>query len=168
MLYYNDVTVRKNHDLEECKDIFQTSLGVRAFGIEKVIRLGLRGGQAGARPRPTLVKLRNVKEKWDIIGKAKELKNEQNQARKKLSIIPDMTTKEREADKKLHEELKRRKDNGERGIQIKNNSIIQIANWSEPDSNNGNQPLSQRTRSQTANPDRPSPSGAAVSARRKD
>ena len=68
------------------------------FEIEKVMRIGSRANQPGARPRPTLIKMRNAKEKWDIIGKAKELKHEQNQTRKKLGIIPDLTPKEREAE----------------------------------------------------------------------
>ena len=63
--------VRELYDLEECKGIF-----------EKVIKIGSRAKQPWVCPRSTLIKMWNAKEKWDIIGKARAVKHEQNQVTK--------------------------------------------------------------------------------------
>ena len=71
--------------------------------------------------RPVLMRLRNEKEKWIILGRAKHLKNSEKYQR--VYITRDMTEKERSEDKTLRTELKERRDNGE-DVQIKNGVVV--------------------------------------------
>ena len=107
--------------MDNCSDIFKNSLGIREFKIEKVIRLGKK---EQGKTRPILVKMQNTKEKWNVISNSKKLRNEQSTSKKFIYIMPDLTDKERENDKKLVEELKTRRNNGETNIKISRGKIV--------------------------------------------
>ena len=49
-------------------------------------------------------------------------------------MCPDLTTKERELNKKLWDELKHRKDNGEKNLMIKCGQIVVCRASSSPES----------------------------------
>ena len=61
--------------------------------------------------RPLLIKVTDTKEKWYILGKAKNLRD--SEIYSKIFISKDMTIEERQKDKELRAELKERKENGE-------------------------------------------------------
>ena len=63
-------------------------------------------------------------QKWAVIGRAKRLRNAGEEFRRVL-IVPDLTVREREEDKKLRDELRRRRDNGERRLFISKGEIVQ-------------------------------------------
>ena len=128
IIMYNVKESRKERPEERIKDdsdlvsdIIEHSLETTDYNIEQVIRLGKA---ENGRTRPLLVKLRTEKQKWNVIKNAKKLKNATNDDRKKIGIALDMTEKERELEKKLRAELKRRRDNGETGLYIKNGKLI--------------------------------------------
>ncbi len=89
----DDEKVREGEDNSLCQDIFANSLNIEEVGIEKVIRLGKR---EEGRKRPLLVKMNSETEKWNVIGRAKLLKHEQDPRKKNIGISTDMTKKERE------------------------------------------------------------------------
>lgn len=109
-----------NDDLEKVRDVIESSLGVREYTIEKIIRLGRRENN---RTRPLLIKFRNEKEKWDVIKNAKNLKHETDEVKKRIGISMDLTEKQREHERKLVAELKERKSRGEQGLYIKNGKL---------------------------------------------
>ena len=72
--------------------------------------------------RLTKVVLNSVKGKREVLGSAKKL--EESDTWSNIFITPDMSPKEREKSKKLLEELKRRRDEGEAGVVIRGDDCI--------------------------------------------
>ena len=103
------------------EEIFENGVGVREYKIEQIIRLGRRGERENA--RPMLVKLENVKQKWEIIKKAKMLKN--SESTKHIGIAPDLTKKQREIERRLKNELDEKRRNGETGWYIRRGELHQ-------------------------------------------
>lgn len=110
-----------------CEKIIKDELGLRNIEMGEVMRLnrGRSGEEEGIRrpPVPVLVKFRTPGQKWAVIGKAKNLRNARDERYRRTMIVPDMTVKEREKDKRLREELRRRREEGERGIYINRGEI---------------------------------------------
>ena len=78
------------------------------------------------KPRPIKIELENEGEKFKILKKAGKIKEIDVEEFKKIIISSDMTIKQRELDKILREELKERRQKGERNIKIKNGRIITV------------------------------------------
>ena len=93
-----------------CKDV----LGLDA----KIVSIKRLGQQRGW-PRLLLVVLENEDIKRQILARSR-----QNDSLKTVFITPDLTRQEREDGKKLHDELKRRRQNGEPNLIIKRGRII--------------------------------------------
>lgn len=117
---------RMNDDLNKCHDVFRTSLRLKDtdYEIENTIRLGQL--QQNGTMRPTLVVLRDVKQKWRIMTNAKNMKYETHAGKKKVGISLDLNKEQREKNKKLRDELLNRRRNGEEDITIKNGEIVKI------------------------------------------
>lgn len=123
------------HDQAISMDFFTNGVNVSEVEIEEVIRLGKKqniNGPTGEqeselaprpRPRPLLVKLKNERMKWTILKNAKNLKYARNEYRK-ISIVPDLTPKEREIDKNLRAQLKEKRDQGEEGWYIYRGKLL--------------------------------------------
>lgn len=81
------------------------------------------GQKQTSRPRSLLLKLSNETSRNQVLSQAPKLRfsNTWNQ----IYIQPDMTPTEREAYRKLQEEIKRRKSLGESNLIIRNGKIIQ-------------------------------------------
>ena len=132
-------------DFSTCEEIINTELGLGMNNVEilEISRLGRAEEPHGngrntngeeihtgrPRTRPLLVKLRNTKEKWGVISQGKRLKNSANDNYKKIFIAPDLTRKEREHEKKLLEELQRKRENGELGWYIKKGELHRNENF---------------------------------------
>ncbi|KAK4318776.1 hypothetical protein Pmani_010199 [Petrolisthes manimaculis] len=114
------VEERIKEDINKCAYLLKDVLKVEV-GVTKVIRFGKRNDN-NTRPRPTLIKLENESEKWHVLSKAKNLKYA-NEETRKIGISPDMTKRQREENKKLRDELKIRRDRGERW-QIKRGQLV--------------------------------------------
>lgn len=136
---YNSRQERIDRELQFCEEVFQ-SIGVDATNrsIVEVRRIGKYNPQntspestttttthttTNTRPRPLLVKMTDMRIKWDIIKNGRKLREVSNESISKVRIVPDLTKKEREVDKKLREELKAKKDAGETDWMIKKGKL---------------------------------------------
>ncbi|KAK3889080.1 hypothetical protein Pcinc_006955 [Petrolisthes cinctipes] len=117
----NEVQSRIDEDLSRCNDLFENSLRVKECRIERVSRLGRP--REDNRSRPMLVQLRSEDEKWSILTSARNLKHETNPEKKKIGISKDLTREERDAEKRVREELYEKRSNGEQGWYIKNGKL---------------------------------------------
>lgn len=125
----SEMSVRdqKEEDQAVCMDIFANELKVEATEIVETVRLGKREGnerEDERRPRPLLVKVSEVETKWDIIKNAKKLKESSKTSYRHVYISPDLTPKERAEDKEVREQLKQKREQGERGWYIKNRKLV--------------------------------------------
>ena len=90
-----------------------------AAEIEDIVRLGK---EVEGKARPLKFKVKTVEVKKEILSEAKELKNNGNETMRKVFICPDRTPKQREENRKLVAELKRRRNAGE-DVVIMNGSL---------------------------------------------
>ncbi|KAK3887867.1 hypothetical protein Pcinc_008017 [Petrolisthes cinctipes] len=104
---------REREDRNLCMDLFREKLRVEDAEIEQIFRLGRR---EEGKTRPLTVKLSKVGAKWDLIKKAKYLKEEEDHRLKRIGITPDLTRKEREENTKLREKLQERRRQGGKWI----------------------------------------------------
>ena len=98
-------------------------LGVKGIEITESKRLGTLHPTATSRPRPLLIKLKTLEQKRILLQKAKTLRQSSTFANTYIS--PDLTQQERDQNKKLIEELKQRRANGEIDLIIKRGEIVQ-------------------------------------------
>ena len=114
---------RQEDDSIVCQGLLENSLGITQdeARIQKVVRLGKTPSQG--RNRPILLMLRDEGEKYAILRNAKNLKNERDPAIRKIGISPDLTKKQRAHEFELRQELRRRRDEGETGLYIKNGQL---------------------------------------------
>ena len=117
-----DPKQRVEDDLDICEDIIYRELQIDNVNIFKIIRLGKKDEN---KMRPLLIKVTDTKEKWYILGKAKNLRDSEKYS--KIFISKDMTIEERQKDKELRAELKERKENGEDCL-IKNGRVVKRRN----------------------------------------
>lgn len=114
-----------------CRFLFN-EVGINDDEIIEVIRLGKPAeynAQNRAKPRPMLVKMKNEKVKWHIIGRAKLLRNSRHETFRRVFITPDLTQREREVDQKLREELQEKRNKGEEGWYIKKGKLCLRENF---------------------------------------
>ena len=117
-----DINARFEEDFDKCLDIFKNEIGIEQFKIVKLTRLS--GPNDNNHGRPTVVQLQTEGQKWAIISKAKNLKNSTKYGA--IYVVRDMTYNERVLDKKLREELKNKRENGETNWKIKNGQLVEI------------------------------------------
>ena len=88
--------------------------------IRNIVRLG--GKRNDGRPRPLKITFESIDIKREILGKARLLRSTKH---RHIYINPDLTPQQRKIDAELREELKKRRDGGEKFIQISKGKIIQ-------------------------------------------
>jgi hypothetical protein len=89
-------------DMAECKKIFKAT---KTNLKKRDIRFCRRIGEKGTEKRPMLVGMTSELVKTELLDAAREL---QHTAYKNISIGPDQTRKQRQAEKKLQEEVERK------------------------------------------------------------
>ena len=114
-----DVNVRNMHDVTTFVDIVKDCLGLDVH-VSKSYRAGRMTSE---RPRTLVLTLDNLEKKIEILENAYKLSRSSKW--KRVYIAPDRTLKEREEHKKLRDELKKRKEDGEENIFIHKGKIIQ-------------------------------------------
>ena len=109
----------------------ETGMDIKDEDIVEVHRIGRQKqgqgdteSQESRRPRPLLIKLQDTKLKWEIIRNGKKIKDSRIEHLKRAVIVPDQTHKEREKNRKLREELKAKRDNGEEGWYIRKGQLV--------------------------------------------
>ena len=111
---------RKVEDREQVVDMIENGLDVEQVEIQSIVRLGKK---IEGKSRLTKVTLDSVKSKRELLNNAKKLRNSEKWGR--VYITPDLSPHEREENKKLREELRKRRNEGESGLVIRRGKIIQ-------------------------------------------
>jgi hypothetical protein len=102
----------------------KTTLGLPQSKIQSFFRLGVK--RAHSRPRPLKIIFDSKSEQKDFLRAAPNLsKPHSNGDFRKVFIKPDLTPTEQEADKKLRNELRHRKEKGER-VMIRGGRIVPL------------------------------------------
>ena len=78
--------------------------------------------------RPILIKMKTERCCYEILKQSNQLRNSKDKEVNNIAIRKDLTVRQREMNKKLTEELKRRRNRGETDIKIKNGKIVKITN----------------------------------------
>lgn len=115
---------RALEDVEKCHQLILEGVGMgqREYNIRRAIRLGKPQANQ-TRPRPLLLKLDSIEEKWNILKKAKNIKNYRHPILKKVVISMDLTPREQEKDRMLRQQLKEKYENGEQGWFIRSGKL---------------------------------------------
>ena len=125
--WLNDMGVKESDgDKEVIDDILGKLAGPR---ILSNITSFERMGRKSEKVRPIRVTLKNMDTKYDILSKAKNLKNQEEY--KKVFVVPDLTRKQQEEDKKLRNKLKEIRDSGDKDVRIKKGKIVKNLNGAE-------------------------------------
>ena len=96
-------------------------LEIEEVSIKNIVRLGKKEED---RTRLLKVTLESVKNKREILMKAKKLREAERWER--VFVTPDLTPKERQQNKELREELKQRTKDGEEGLVIRRGKIVKL------------------------------------------
>ena len=116
-----DASARNKHDTTTFISIVKNCLD-----IDVTVTKSFRAGRVMTeRPRPLVLTLDSVDCKTEILENAYKLSHFNEW--KKVYLAPDRTPKEREENKKLREELQRRKQDGEEDIVIRKGKIVKKA-----------------------------------------
>lgn len=112
---------RKQEDTKQVTDVFSKQLKVEA-NISSIVRLGKKG--SGPKPRLLRVTVNSESEKAAILRNIKRLRLSDTPANyRKIFITPDLTPREREANKELRAQLAEANKEGNQ-FKIKNGRIV--------------------------------------------
>lgn len=118
---------REEDDRALCQRIINHCMKGENLRMAKVIRLGKiiqERENNPPRPRPLLVKFESTSDRWNLLKNARNMKDISEDLQR-VNIAPDLNKEEREKDKKLRDELKHRRDNGERNLIIRKGEIVE-------------------------------------------
>jgi len=114
-----DGKTRKIHDIEKCKDLFQTYLGT-SVTIDKAFRLGKRS----TKPRLLKITLNSEQDKVSILKNKLKLRTSNNPPKvRNVFITPDYTPLEQKQNKALRQQLADM-NKGKNTFMIKNGKIV--------------------------------------------
>jgi vacuolar-type H+-ATPase subunit I/STV1 len=121
---------KENMDLVECADdqdiiaVFAEKVGLEADMIETCTRIPEKRREDGP-PRYMLVKMKSLGAKRQMLDKARTYReNSESYGYKKVYVNNDLTRQERNRQYNLRQELRRRRDAGEKDIMIKGDEIV--------------------------------------------
>ena len=117
----DEIDERKRYDASSAEDVLDYLNILTPQDELKPVRLGKK--LDADKPRLLKVTLDSSETKRQVLTKAKTLRNSNRSDLQKVYVSPDLTPKEREANKKLRAELKSRRDEGEEVI-IRNGKIV--------------------------------------------
>ena len=117
----NDSKERRHEDIQVINEMLEEGLNVDDATLQSVVRLGKR---VEGKSRLLKVEVDSVKSKRNLLQNAKKLRR--TETWKKVFITPDHTPKERQINKDLREEIKRRTEEGEEGLVIRRGKITKI------------------------------------------
>ena len=124
----------RKDDLAAAKKILSAIADVKEGDISEPIRLGKKG--LGSRPRMLKITMKEEGKKKEILKNAPKLNQGKSQGETKIYVNEDLTRLQREKHKALRDELKRRKQDGEANIAIRNWRIVELPPKSDTDSTN--------------------------------
>ena len=109
----NTTTRNSFNEIQDFSDMVKTEFNISEINVSKATRLKQTKPD---KPRLLLITLDNLSTKRNILQQATKLRK--STTWNNVFISPDLTPKERELNRKLREELKVRKDAGEKDIYI--------------------------------------------------
>ena len=132
LIFYNlpesskdDVKERIKEDWGSIKEVFERKgLEIKKNDVGNLYRLG-RDKVIG-KSRPLLMRFETEEKKREVMSYCKDLKLVVNKESRSIFYSMDLTIKEREERKKLVEELKKRKENGQKNVTIRNGKIVNV------------------------------------------
>ena len=113
----------ESSDRNKFETIMREVLELEDVRVEEINRLGKGEKERNSKPVSVLVKFETPGQKWAVVSRAKKLRYAGEEYRR-VMIVPDLTVRERMEDKKLREELRRRRDAGENDIYISRGKIV--------------------------------------------
>jgi hypothetical protein len=134
-----EIEEKKRDDLAAVKLLLSKVVEIEEGEVVEPVRLG-KGTQVGTRPRMLRVTVKSEDKKKEILRKAPELNANIRDQAKRVYINPDYTQKQREQQKKLRDEKKRRTDAGEQNLAIRNGKIVQLKPRAANDGENQGKP----------------------------
>jgi len=108
------------YDISEFEAIVREELKIDNVKVAKAVRLGAR---KGSHSRLLLITMDHERSKWRILSQSTKLRASRKW--KEVYICPDLTAKERELNKRLRDDLKLRRANGEKNLVIKRGQIVE-------------------------------------------
>jgi len=111
----------KQKDIKKIGSLLSSEFKIETSKIQRAVRLGTPH-PGSHKPRLLLVELGDISTKRQLLRQATNLRK--STVWSNIYISPDLTPKERAHNKKLREELKARKDAGEKNIFIKHGKIM--------------------------------------------
>ena len=115
-----DISQRKTEDIEFFNSLVE-DICIAPVDIADVARLGAK---VSSKSRPLRVQFNNLSHRRSVLSNAKKLRDSSSRLFKEIFINPDLSWKERQAQKDLRSELARRKEAGESGIYIRRGRIV--------------------------------------------
>ena len=139
-------TERKKDDLENIRKLVEKIVPeTEEVGkvLENPVRLGQYKVGTNVKPRLLRITVKCEETKANILKRAYKLNKDVTDKTKKIYINQDLTSKERETEKKLRDELRVRRGNGEDDLVIRNGKIVKRMVRQTPD-NSGQEAASTR------------------------
>ena len=132
LIFYNlpeskndDVRERIKDDWVNVKKVFERKgLELKKNDLGNMYRLGRDKIQG--RSRPLLIRFEREEQKREVLHYCKDLKLVREKESTPIFYSMDLTIKEREERRKLVAELKKRKENGQTNVAIRNGKIVNI------------------------------------------
>ena len=108
-------------DFRKLKKVYADRVELKKEDITHMTRIGIKNN---SKTRPIQITLSSQDARKTLLTKNKDLKLLENNISTNIYVSTDRTKKQREADKELRDELKRRKGLGETNLVIRNNRIV--------------------------------------------
>jgi len=118
-----DASDKDQEDFDAVQDLLRR-ISCGNISVASVIRLGQPRREADAQPRPIRADLASEDARNRVLRNAESVKGWRDGFWKGVFVHEDQTPKEREAHKKLEEELRRRRAAGEANLKILNGEIV--------------------------------------------
>ena len=119
------ITEKVKKDIEAMETIIKDELNVAISPRTGIIDARRLGTKTQNGHRPLKIEFRDLGTKRDVLNKAKTLRNSDNPIAKKLYINPDLTKEQKEADKKLRQEMWRQREEENRNVIIRRGQIVE-------------------------------------------
>ena len=113
------------NELPKVKKFLEKNLGIQGTEISGISEIRRLGQPTADKARIMIVSCSNMDVRRNILKNASKLKSYRTPNDKRVFILPDMTKMQIEADKKLNDELWRRRNRGERVV-IRRGRIISL------------------------------------------
>lgn len=118
-------------DIGKLRKVFKGKVAIKAEDIKTARRVGIKK-QDAANPRPFIMVFNNPSKRKEVLALRnlcyKENEGDEEEIGSRVFVHPDRTKKEVEAHKLLVNEMKKRREEGEENLGIRNGKIVKFGN----------------------------------------